>query len=87
MDLIAKIRVLDGWQVEFLIILEKTSIVYTCIAAGRSSGAIVYNARRGTPLAEGTMAGCYLLYNNNIILLYTYRLWTRGMWTDVAYTI
>jgi len=54
MDLIAKIRVLDSWQVEFLIILEKTSIAYT---ARRSSGAIVYNyARRGTPLAEGTMA-------------------------------
>lgn len=29
MDLIAKIRVLDSWQVEFLIILEKTSIAYT----------------------------------------------------------
>lgn len=66
MRLIAKTRVLDGWQVEFLIILEKTSV--GTAAASRSSRPIVYyNAKRGAPLAEGTMAAtCY------IILYYTH---------------
>lgn len=40
MRLIAKTRVLDGWQVEFLIILEKTSVGIA--AASRSSRPIVY---------------------------------------------